>query len=113
MIDSLLEKNLLPDWLIRIGIRRLLRQRLREEACRDPVAQLRRFAAELTGQPVPEQVNGLSFLPTLVGDSSAQKQPPYLYWEHPQTKDHDWAVRTGPWKGVFRGWKNNSNKPEI
>jgi cyclopropane-fatty-acyl-phospholipid synthase len=24
MIDSLLEKNLLPDWLIRIGIRRLL-----------------------------------------------------------------------------------------
>jgi cyclopropane-fatty-acyl-phospholipid synthase len=52
MIDSLLEKNLLPDWLIRIGIRRLLRQRLREEACRDPVAQLRRFAAELTGQPI-------------------------------------------------------------
>ena len=67
--------------------------------------------AELTGQPVPEQVNGLSFLPTLVGDSAAQKQPPYLYWEHPQTKDHDWAVRTGPWKGVFRGWKNNSQKP--
>ena len=67
--------------------------------------------AELTDQPVPEQVNGLSFLPTLVGDSAAQKQPPYLYWEHPQTKDHDWAVRAGPWKGVFRGWKNNSKKP--
>jgi arylsulfatase len=47
----------------------------------------------------------------LIGDSAAQKQPPYLYWEHPQTKDHDWAVRTGPWKGVFRGWKNNSKKP--
>jgi len=67
--------------------------------------------AELTGQPVPEQVNGLSFLPTLIGESATQKQPPYLYWEHPQTKDHDWAVRTGPWKGVFRGWKNNSKKP--
>ena len=52
MIDSLLEKNLLPDWLIRIGIRRLLRQRLREEACRDPASQLRRFAAELTHQPI-------------------------------------------------------------
>ena len=26
MIDALLEKNLLPDWLIRIGIRRLLGQ---------------------------------------------------------------------------------------
>ena len=31
MLDRLLEKNLLPDWLIRIGIRRLLRERLREE----------------------------------------------------------------------------------
>ena len=66
--------------------------------------------AELTGQPVPEQVNGLSFLPTLIGDSAAQKQPPYLYWEHPETDDHDWAVRTGPWKGVFRGWKKNAKK---
>jgi cyclopropane-fatty-acyl-phospholipid synthase len=27
-LDRLLEKNLLPDWLIRIGIRRLLRERL-------------------------------------------------------------------------------------
>lgn len=31
MIDTLLEKNLLPDWLVRIGIRRLLAQRIREE----------------------------------------------------------------------------------
>lgn len=31
MIDALLEKNILPDWLIRFGIRRLLQQRLREE----------------------------------------------------------------------------------
>jgi len=52
MIDSLLEKNLLPDWLIRIGIRRLLRQRLREEHCADPAAQLRRFAAGLADQPI-------------------------------------------------------------
>jgi cyclopropane-fatty-acyl-phospholipid synthase len=34
MIDTLLEKNLLPDWLVRIGIRRLLAARLREEAAR-------------------------------------------------------------------------------
>ena len=34
MLDSLLEKNLLPDWLIRIGIRRLLAQRIREESAR-------------------------------------------------------------------------------
>jgi cyclopropane-fatty-acyl-phospholipid synthase len=30
-LDRWLERNLLPDWLIRIGIRRLLAQRLREE----------------------------------------------------------------------------------
>lgn len=34
MIDPLLEKNLLPDRLVRFGIRRLLRQRLREESVR-------------------------------------------------------------------------------
>jgi len=32
MIDALLEKNLLPDWLLRIGIRRLLAQRIRDES---------------------------------------------------------------------------------
>jgi len=31
MIDALLEKNLLPDWLVRMGIRRLLAKRIREE----------------------------------------------------------------------------------
>ena len=31
MIDFLLTRDLLPDWLLRIGIRRLLAQRLREE----------------------------------------------------------------------------------
>jgi cyclopropane-fatty-acyl-phospholipid synthase len=52
MIDSLLEKNLLPDVLLRFGIRRLLRQRLREEASGDPAARLERFAAELRTQPI-------------------------------------------------------------
>ena len=37
MIDALLEKDLLPDWLVRIGIRRLLAQRIRDEsAAGDP-----------------------------------------------------------------------------
>ncbi len=34
MIDSLLEKNLLPDRLVRLGIRRLLARRIREETTR-------------------------------------------------------------------------------
>ena len=46
-IDSLLEKNLLPDTAIRAGIRRLLKQRLREEKQKTPDAQQDHFNALL------------------------------------------------------------------
>ncbi|MCM2273204.1 MAG: cyclopropane-fatty-acyl-phospholipid synthase family protein [Candidatus Didemnitutus sp.] len=52
MIDSLLSRDLLPDWLIRVGIRRLLRQRLREIAHPSPSVQVMRFAQELRNQPI-------------------------------------------------------------
>lgn len=52
MIDSLLEKNLLPDWLIRVGIRRLLAQRIREESARyDRTA----YIADLKTRPLAEE----------------------------------------------------------
>lgn len=43
MISTLLEKNLLPDALIRTGIRRLLAQRLREERKQDAAEQQMHF----------------------------------------------------------------------
>jgi cyclopropane-fatty-acyl-phospholipid synthase len=52
---SLLERNLLPDSVIRSGIRRLLEARLREEDKGDPEAQqahLMRFVDELRRSPV-------------------------------------------------------------
>jgi cyclopropane-fatty-acyl-phospholipid synthase len=52
MIDVLLERDLLPDWLIRLGIRRLLRQRLREEASAANETKVRHFAAELRTMPI-------------------------------------------------------------
>ena len=52
MIDTLLEKNLLPDWLIRTGIRRLLRQRLAEIERPDAAAQVTKFAAALRALPI-------------------------------------------------------------
>ncbi|MEN9840884.1 MAG: hypothetical protein RL376_684 [Verrucomicrobiota bacterium] len=52
MIDSLLEKNLLPDWLIRIGIRRLLAQRIREETTRYDRAA---YVADLKTRALAEQ----------------------------------------------------------
>lgn len=52
MIDSLLRHDLLPDWLIRLGIRRLLRQRLREIEHPAPEIQVARFAETLRTMPI-------------------------------------------------------------
>jgi cyclopropane-fatty-acyl-phospholipid synthase len=55
MIDLLLEKNLLPDPVIRTGIRRLLARRRREETApseEEQRARHARFAAELGTMPI-------------------------------------------------------------
>jgi cyclopropane-fatty-acyl-phospholipid synthase len=52
MIDTLLEKNLLPDPLLRLGIRRLLAQRLRDEAAAYDRAA---YAADLKTRALAEQ----------------------------------------------------------
>jgi len=52
MIDVLLEKDLLPDPLIRFGIRRLLRQRLQEIEHPSPETQVAGFAEALRGMPI-------------------------------------------------------------
>ncbi len=55
MIDSLLERNLLPDPLLRFGIRRLLAQRLREEdkgSAEAQLAHLQALVAELRRSPI-------------------------------------------------------------
>ena len=52
MIDTLLEKNLVPDALVRVGIRRLLRQRLAEIHHPSPELQVAQFARELRTQPI-------------------------------------------------------------
>ncbi|MEM7602786.1 MAG: sulfatase-like hydrolase/transferase [Verrucomicrobiota bacterium] len=60
--------------------------------------------AALTHQPAPEQNTGLSFLPTLLGDSAKQEKHDFLYWEFckgAEQKIHSQAVRAGDWK-AFR-----------
>ncbi len=52
MIDTLLEKNLLPDTVVRLGIRRLLAQRLRDEAA---VYDRTAYVADLKTRPLAEQ----------------------------------------------------------
>lgn len=53
--------------------------------------------AEITGAPVPENVDGISFLPSLLGKH--QKQHEYLYWEFHEQGGKA-AARMGNWKAV-------------
>ena len=64
--------------------------------------------AELTGQPRPDTCDGISFLPTLLGNTERQAHHPYLYWEFctgTEQKIYSQAVRIGQWKGYLRRGK--------
>ncbi|QDT65157.1 arylsulfatase [Calycomorphotria hydatis] len=55
--------------------------------------------AEIVEQPMPEGVDGISFLPTLCGQSEDQQQHDYLYWEFQKgEKTFSKAARMGDWK---------------
>jgi arylsulfatase A len=52
--------------------------------------------AELAGTTAPTGIDGLSFVPTLVGRDADQRRHDYLYWEYGGAQ----VVRLGEWKGV-------------
>jgi len=55
MIDALIERNVLPDWVVRLGIRRLLAQRLREETRGgQPRVPLGAYVHDLKQRPIAE-----------------------------------------------------------
>ncbi len=66
--------------------------------------------AELAGAPVPENMDGISFLPTLLGQPEKQKQHEYLYWEFYEQGGKQ-AVRWGRWKGIRLNVRKNPNGP--
>lgn len=61
-------------------------------------------ACEIAGIPVPGNVDGISFLPELLGKTSKQEKHEYLYWEWRDLQ----AIRAGKWKFFYM----NSTKPE-
>jgi arylsulfatase A-like enzyme len=63
---------------------------------------------ELTGQKIPVHTDGISFLPTLLGQK--QKTHPFLYFEFPE-KSGQVAVRIGNFKGVKSQLKKNKQAP--
>ena len=55
--------------------------------------------AELAGVSPPVKIDGISFLPTLLGQPKLQKQHSYLYWEFHELGGSQ-AVRMKQWKGI-------------
>lgn len=53
---------------------------------------------EAAGIPIPAETDGISFLPTLLGEKKQPKHE-YLYWDFPEYNGQQ-AVRMGPWKGL-------------
>jgi len=62
---------------------------------------------ELTGAGVPDDIDGISFLPVLLG-KPGQKEHEYLYWEFHE-RGGRMAVRKGDWKLV----RYNVQDPDI
>ncbi|PHN08267.1 arylsulfatase [Flavilitoribacter nigricans] len=58
--------------------------------------------AEIAGTAIPEETDGISFLPTLLGDE--QPEHDHVYWEFYE-QDGKKAVRWGDWKLVELGLK--------
>lgn len=54
---------------------------------------------DLTDAAIPDSIDGISFLPTLLGDED-QAQHEYLYWEFHEGATTAQAVRAGKWKAV-------------
>ncbi len=55
--------------------------------------------AEITGAKTPEEIDGISFLPTLLGNKEKQKMHEYMYWEFHE-KGGRKTLRKGDWKLV-------------
>lgn len=66
--------------------------------------------AAIAGVELATGTDGVSFLPTLLGDTKSQEQHEYLFWDFPGYGGQI-AVRRGRWKAVRRGLKKNANAP--
>ncbi len=65
--------------------------------------------ADITGEPIPDGIDGISMLPTLLQEG-AQREHAYLYWEFHERKGRV-AIRSGKWKGVRYNVSINPNSP--
>lgn len=66
--------------------------------------------ADLVNADIPEETDGISFLPTLKGNPARQKQHEYLYWEFPPQGGKRAMIKDN-WKAVKLHARDN--KPAV
>ena len=65
---------------------------------------------ELSGATTPNSIDGISIVPTLLGNSEEQGKHEFLYWEFsPQGGKQ--AVRWNQWKGIRTGLRQDADAP--
>ncbi|MDG2358112.1 MAG: arylsulfatase, partial [Planctomycetaceae bacterium] len=67
-------------------------------------------ACELAKASTPDDIDGISYVPTLLGKTSDQKTHEYLYWEFP-SRGGKQAIRMDKWKGVRENLFKDPNAP--
>lgn len=68
--------------------------------------------AELAGITCPP-TDGISFLPTLLGKKGKQKEHTYLYWEYPDPRIGNKAIRMGKWKGIITDIRKGNTQMQL
>jgi arylsulfatase A-like enzyme len=57
-------------------------------------------ATELAGAPTPDDLDSISFVPTLLGKAAEQRNHEFLYWEFHERGFTQAALYQGRWKGI-------------
>jgi arylsulfatase A len=68
--------------------------------------------AEVAGTRPPKGIDGVSFVPTLLGKPQDQQKPEHLYWEFTGYGGQQ-AVRIGDWKGVRQNMLKRNNPDAL
>jgi len=68
-------------------------------------------ACDVAGVPTPAHTDGISYLPTLLGDSDRQKAHERLYWEFYEDGGKRAALLGGRWKGIQTGRDKDPQAP--
>ncbi|MES1159661.1 MAG: sulfatase-like hydrolase/transferase, partial [Bacteroidota bacterium] len=68
--------------------------------------------SQIIGIPSPKNIDGISYLPTVLQNNTQQKDHPYLYWEFPESGGQQ-AVRIGQWKGIRQNIKKGNLKIQL